>query len=413
MLCQFAFENFRSFKNEGFLDLCAESISEHKERLIEDVDGEKFLPLISIFGPNGGGKTTVLNAFMYLRQIITNPVFMIAQTRDDSSKEEQTAINQLIQLDSNSKHYKFDKDSENQPIKFSIMFRHNGYEYQYEIQRIKEKIIEENLYYKSIETNIATLVFERTQESCVLGEDIETIMVENVSDKLPLLSYITSVYNIEIVDNAMSWFLSTNILNYDNPIYDNRVVIPKDPEQRKNFFNVLSQMDIDITDIRIEKDSTGKIKEIYTKHSNEQGEFELTLEEESSGTRKIFSCLSTILKSLHKGSVLIADELDAKLHPKLFGFILQMFTNKELNKNGAQLIVTSHDMINLGAEIFRRDEILFCAMNSNNISNLYSLLDFKNEKGETPRKDAKYAKQYLEGKYGADPYIKKVFDWGE
>ena len=34
---------------------------------------------------------------------------------------------------------------------------------------------------------------------------------------------------------------------------------------------------------------------------------------------------------------------------------------------------------------------------------LYSLVEFKNKKGESVRKDAKFDKQYLEGKYGADP----------
>ena len=46
-------------------------------------------------------------------------------------------------------------------------------------------------------------------------------------------------------------------------------------------------------------------------------------------------------------------------------------------------------------------------------SKLYSLVEFKNDKGESVRKDAKYDKQYLEGKYGADPYLQKIIDWSQ
>lgn len=110
--------------------------------------------------------------------------------------------------------------------------------------------------------------------------------------------------------------------------------------------------------------------------------------------------------------MLIADELDAKLHPKLLRFIIELFTNPLNNKLGAQLLITSHDMINMTPEVFRRDEIWFCALNANNASNLYSLIAFKEENGKPPRKDAIYGKRYLEGKYGVDPYIRKGLDWG-
>ena len=40
-----------------------------------------------------------------------------------------------------------------------------------------------------------------------------------------------------------------------------------------------------------------------------------------------------------------------------------MFKNKEFNKNGAQLLFTSHDMYTLKNTVFRRDEIWFAAEN--------------------------------------------------
>ena len=87
--------------------------------------------------------------------------------------------------------------------------------------------------------------------------------------------------------------------------------------------------------------------------------------------------------------------------------------NMSINKNKAQLIFTSHDLSTMNSEVFRRDEIWFVAKGNAQNSKLYSLVEFKNEKGESVRKDAKFDKQYLEGKYGADPYLRRIIDWGK
>lgn len=83
-----------------------------------------------------------------------------------------------------------------------------------------------------------------------------------------------------------------------------------------------------------------------------------------------------------------------------------------INRKGAQLIFTSHDLSTMNGSLFRRDEIWFVAKGNGQNSKLYSLVEFKNDKGESVRKDAKYDKQYLESKYGADPYLRKIIDWG-
>ena len=91
---------------------------------------------------------------------------------------------------------------------------------------------------------------------------------------------------------------------------------------------------------------------------------------------------------------------------------IEIYKNMEKNKKGAQLIFTSHDLSTMNSEVFRRDEIWFVAKGNRQNSKLYSLVEFKNKKGESVRKDAKFDKQYLEGKYGADPYLRKIIDWG-
>ena len=90
-----------------------------------------------------------------------------------------------------------------------------------------------------------------------------------------------------------------------------------------------------------------------------------------------------------------------------------MFNDTEINRYGAQLIFTSHDLSTMNSEVFRRDEIWLLQKRTKRNSKLYSLVEFKNDKGESVRKDAKFDKQYLEGKYGADPYLRKIIDWGK
>ena len=75
------------------------------------------------------------------------------------------------------------------------------------------------------------------------------------------------------------------------------------------------------------------------------------------------------------------------------------------------MLFTSHDMTTMSNEVFRRDEIWFSALNGHDESVLYSLVDFRKEDGKKPRKDETYSKQYLEGRYGADPYLKRMVNW--
>ena len=188
-----------------------------------------------------------------------------------------------------------------------------------------------------------------------------------------------------------------------------QTVIAKTEEVKRLVLDMIREMDLDIEDFRIEENRI----EVCTKHMVNRYSTELTLSEESSGTKKLFGLLPFIARSLVIGTTLVIDELDAKIHPVLLRYVIMLFTNMEINKNGAQLIFASHDLSTMNNDIFRRDEIWFVAKGKEQNSKLYSLVEFKNKKGESVRMDAKYDKQYLEGKYGADPYLKKIIDWSD
>ncbi len=143
---------------------------------------------------------------------------------------------------------------------------------------------------------------------------------------------------------------------------------------------------------------------------SESGEFvSIPLEDESSGTLKMFSLYPSIQTVLDNGGILFIDELNSRLHPLLVRNIILLFTDLTINTMNAQLIFTTHDTWQLSNDLLRRDEIWFVDKDKDGVSSLYSLADFVDDTGVKIRKDENYTKNYLTGKYGAIPRL-KAFD---
>ena len=273
-------------------------------------------------------------------------------------------------------------------------------EYRYELTVKKEVIEYERLDRIKLETGRKSALFERDEDEITLkGAFARLKTSDELSDTLPLLSYLGITYS------------KNEVVQDGNPMQELRMAISKSEDVKRLMLQMIQEMDLDIVDFRVEEKENDRI-EVFTKHVVDEYEAELNLFDESSGTKKLFGLLPFIAKSLLRGTTLVIDELDAKIHPVLLKYLIMTFSNMEKNKKGAQLIFTSHDLSTMNSEVFRRDEIWFVAKGNRQNSKLYSLVEFKNKKGESVRKDAKFDKQYLEGKYGADPYLRKIIDWG-
>jgi len=405
MLCQFTVKNFKSIRDEVTLDMQATAISEHEDKVYTDSDGELFLPVSVIYGPNGGGKSNVLEALYALRSKVLSPLCATCDEKDCANKMRKIPI----------KPFAFSVESSKSPTEFEVFFRTNQAEYRYILHVKVDEVIYESLDRVRMDTGRRSSLFTRTLEGVVMKGVFGKLKIsEDLSTTLPLLSYLGIAYRKnEVIEDVIDWFDEyLDILNYGNPRQELRIAIAKSPEVKSLVLDMIKEIDLSIEDFRVEEKDDDRI-DVFTTHVVEGYSAELSLSEESSGTKKLFGLLPVMAKSLIFGTPLIIDELDAKIHPVLLRHIIEMFTDMKINKKGAQLIFTSHDLSTMNNEVFRRDEIWFVAKGASQDSKLYSLVEFKNSKGESVRKDAKFDKQYLEGKYGADPYLRKMIDWSE
>ena len=405
MLCQFTVKNFKSIRDEMTFDMQATAISEHEDRVIKDKDGELYLPVSAIYGPNGGGKSNVLEALHILAAKVLRPLY----ATDDNSYHPFQMKKILIEP------FAFGAEEKEAPTEFELFFRTKTAEYRYVLTVKKDIVLYERMDRVKLDTGRQSALFERSDEGIELkGVFAKLKISDELSETLTLLSYLGITYRKnEVIKDILNWFeYGIDFLNYGNPIQELRMAIANSDDVKSLVLDMIQEMDLDIVNFRVEEMENERI-EVYTKHIVDGYESELNLSDESSGTKKLFGLLPFIADSLASGTTLVIDELDAKIHPALLRHIIMMFNDMEINRHGAQLIFTSHDLSTMNSEVFRRDEIWFVAKGNRQNSKLYSLVEFKNDKGESVRKDAKFDKQYLEGKYGDDPYHRKIIDWGK
>ena len=398
MLCQFSFKNFMSYKDETIFDLQAEPLNEFSDSIIEFDGVSNLLPVSVIYGPNGGGKTNLLKALSCLISLVTKPIEDLEKTRS----------NLILQQSMSCEPFSLDADSKNEPTEFNIYFRTQKNEFRYYIAVKNDIIVSEVLHRRSLGGKKTAIIFEREEGNIILGASINKARVsKDVNPKMPYLSFLAITYNFHVIAEVQTWFESCIIRNYANPIVEHNIMLSEDEQFKSNFIHALNDMGIDVSNYRYDKDA----KQIFLSRTVHDNEFELPFPVESDGTRKVFAALPVLMLALNQGRLVIIDELDAKLHPKLLRYIISLFTNREINKNGAQLLFTSHDMSTLKNDVFRRDEIWFAALNNEHSSEIYSLYEIRREDGSRINATASYDKQYLEGRYGADPYLRSMMNW--
>ena len=403
MLIRFSFKNFKSFKNENCLDMEATSLKEHEYNVAKTENGE-YLKVSAIYGANASGKTNVLQAFDYMKKRIL--------VSDDSKKNSPIDEENI---------YSFMINNDPIALEVEILAKNNKI-YKYGFEVLKDTIISEWLFEKRVNKFYA--IFERENNNVSMKPNKISDLV-NIDERTLFLNIYSKIdRNNEDFSNVYDWFVNSMYLDLGNPNFErfinNRVSLKilSDENYKKELLKFIKTIDSGIEGIKTTPDSLEAVKsnngiiDIEVLHRGENGELKaLPFYLESNGTRKMFHLFDFFMDALKNGMVLFIDELDAKLHPLLTRYIINLFHNSQTNIGNGQLIYSTHDTVNLNKETFRRDEIWFAEKDKDGVSEIYALSDYileddKNA-GKKVRNDATYNKDYLTGRYGAIPVLEE------
>ena len=407
MLIRFSFKNFKSFKDENVLDMEATSLKEHEYNVVK-TESVNLLKVAAIYGANASGKTNVLQAFDYMKKRIL--------VSDDSKK------NSPIDEDN---VYSFMINNEPISLEVEILAKNNKI-YKYGFDVLKDSIVSEWLYIKKI--NKFYSIFEREKNNVTMKSNNKISGLVNIDERTLFLNIYSKIdKDNEDFNNVYDWFVNANYLDLGNPRFEDFIntrislKILSDEKYKKELLRFIKTFDSGIEGIKTTPDSieevqnNNRVVKVELIHRGENNKLKaLPLELESNGTRKMFHLFDFFMDALRNGMVLFIDELDAKLHPLLTRYIINLFHNSETNIGNGQLIYSTHDTVNLNKETFRRDEIWFTEKNRDGISEMYALSDYilddedgNNKSGKKVRNDATYNKDYLTGRYGAIPVLEE------
>ena len=406
MLIRFSFKNFKSFKDENLLDMEATSLKEHEYNIVK-TDNVNLLKVAAIYGANASGKTNVLQAFDYMK----NRILVSDDSKANSPIDEENIYSFMIN---------------NEPISLEVeILARNNKIYKYGFEVSKDIIISEWLYEKRI--NKFYEIFERNNNNVqIMKVKNKLFDLGNIDDRsLFLKSFRAIDKSNEDFNSVYEWFMNSNYLDLGNPRFEdfinNRISfkILSDENYKEELLRFIKTFDSGIEGIKTTPDSIEEVQnnnrviKIELIHRGEDNKLKaLPLDLESNGTRKMFQLFDFFMDALKNGMVLFIDELDAKLHPLLTRYIINLFHNSETNVGNGQLIYSTHDTVNLNKDTFRRDEIWFTEKNRDGVSEIYALSDYileneENKTGKKVRNDATYNKDYLTGRYGAIPVLEE------
>ncbi len=417
MLLRFSVENFLSFKNQAVLSLEPSKDREHPENIIEKA-GSRAVNVIATYGANASGKTNFFKAIT---------VALIA-IRSSNTRQ----VNEPLGI----VPFMFSPETINKPSKFEFQFiaaDHKKYVYGFTADN--QIIYEEYLY--CFTSSRATKIFERRSN----GTYSFTAREKNVLQPLtqwntPNKFFIATatMWNAQSTRIPLEW-LSTEIDTYtDLSVLTQDVVLKFQGDESREYIQfaekIMGEADINISkiDVRLKKipinpnimplipgliingqliqpqEQTQLEVKTYHDVTDKNGEhktrYSMQLYEESVGTQILFAFSTFLKKALDDGKTIVIDEIEKSLHPAVVKYIVNIFRDKEINRSGAQLIITTHSTSLLSLTMFRRDQLYLVDKDRNTAeSRLYALDKYPVRKGENVEKG------YLLGRYGAVPNI--------
>ena len=418
MLINFKLHNFRSFKEDGFLSLNEVTDTKRNPKRFVDSERENFghiSKVAAIFGANGAGKSSLIDAMDYAQHLILYSA--TNYTRGDTLYFTP---------------HKFDPEFVNSPCEYEFTYKHKNSIFRYGFSHIAERIIDEWLFetpldkskrlrkwfsreydsekqeyiwsknddhipnYNSLKKAtrdnalfLSSAVRDNSDEMFVpfswFSDRLRIIAAnERVSSGATAAAIYQGDYHVPIVDLLKSAGMMLNDIKVSEEEFDTSSPLPKEmPSEVKKL--ILEEM-------------RGK-KSYKTKfiHETTFGKVELDLDEESDGTQAFYALAWPLFDVLKSNATLIVDELHNSLHPNLMSFIIGLFNDNMSSK--AQLVFSSHDTVMMNPIELSDEQIWFVDKNKYGVSSTYSLADFPNKRSKN------HSKSYTDGRFGAVPKI--------
>jgi predicted ATPase len=424
MLIEFTVGNFRSFRDLQTLSMVAAPIKSKDSALDENTviqmtNNPNLLTSAAIYGANASGKSNLIQALAFMKYFVIN------------SPKETKATGGI-----NVEPFRLHNGTVEQPSHFEIVFIEDGKRYRYGFKVSKERVLSEWLYF--VPSAREARLFEREGADITIGSYFkEGRGLEQNTRPNALFLSIVAQFNGPQAQKLVSWFRRLGIISGvdDMGMMPFTLMQLVEGEYSQAIRDLICRLDLGIGDLQVEKRSVGSkpnlpdempdeirqafltimnasdteglaIHTLHTQYDDEgnptgQELFDLD-EHESEGTQKLFAMSGPLLDTLQEGDALVVDELDARLHPLMTREIISLFNHKATNPNGAQLIFNTQDTNLLDNTLFRRDQIWFVEKDKQGASHLYSLAEFK------VRNDKDYERGYIQGRYGAVPYLSHI-----
>jgi AAA15 family ATPase/GTPase len=432
MLLSFSVQNFRSIREEQTLSMArSRRIAAHQP------DGSARTPVntvAGIYGSNASGKSNVLLALQSMADAVRN-------SHSRWPPEGGTSFDP----------FKLDRHHPGSPSRFEADIHHKGGRFQYGFELDSDRILREWLY--AYPKGRRQTWFERDAESSeewYFGKGMggqNRVISELTRPNSLFLSAAAAAKHDKLAD-LYGWFSSylrfASETNFRARLEFTFNEIDKSPQTAEMLTKLLKVADLGICGIAVKKDDhspedrdrviqiakelVGRQElpavppdqeidkmlsqlsttiELQHTSGEEDHTIGLPFDSESMGTRSLIALGGPVLQALRLGHTLVVDEVDTSLHPCLVAELVQLFNSPETNPEGAQLIFSSHDTSLLGnlvgdEPVLERDQTWFIEKDHSGASVLYPLTDF------SPRKQENLERGYLQGRYGAVPFIRTL-----
>lgn len=443
MLIEFRFQNHRSIRDEQVFSMEAGSGRDTGDLRRREVPGHKkaVLPVAAIYGANASGKSNVLSALGFMRDAVIDSHH--SWPPEGGVPRDAFAWGQ----------------SPREPSLFELVILLRGVRYQYGFVVDQASVIEEWLY--AWPKGRRQSWFEREEGAFSFGESLkgENRSVVQVTRGNALFLSTAAQHQHEQLLPIYSWFRQLRTLRVEGykqrysdvvpaasasamfaalaaasaasagstdgmvrlrellpvPESERDAMVPlasMDEAGRERVRDLLRAADMGISEFRVEHNSSKKqTQTISVQHHGVEDGGWLALERESAGTRTLFHLAPVVIDALSKGTVLIIDELESSLHPLLALEVVKHFNSPQSNPRDAQLVFATHDTHLLGTTTGEptliRDQIWLTEKDREGATTLYPLTEFK------PRRSENLERGYLQGRYGAIPFLGSLTNWEE